>query len=114
MWVPMFMEAMRHPWFSFAVFAIQGIGSTSYTLIWALAKEVNPPESAGMAIGVANTGMFLATAMLQPLIGWIIDIRPERGVAYGIAVLAAVSAVGLFSGMKTIETHARNIFPQPT
>ena len=114
MWVPMFMSAMRNPWFSFAVFAIQGIGSTSYTLIWALAKEVNPPESAGMAIGVANTGMFLATAMLQPLIGWIIDMRPERGVAYGIAVLAMVSAVGLFSGTRTIETHARNIFPKST
>lgn len=113
MWSPMFTDLMRHPWFSLGVFAIQGIGSTSYTLIWALAKEVNPPESAGMAIGVANTGMFLATALLQPLIGNIIDLRPEQGVVYGIAVLAAVSAIGLFSGMKTTETHARNIFPQP-
>jgi MFS family permease len=113
MWLPMFLDAMRNPWFSFAVFAIQGIGSTSYTLIWALAKEVNPPESAGMAIGVANTGMFLATALLQPLIGWLIDVRPEHGVSYGIALLAAVSAVGLLSGMKTTETRAQNIFPQP-
>ena len=112
MWAPMFADTMRSPWLSFAVFALQGIGSTSYTLIWALAKEVNPPESAGMAIGVANTSMFLATALLQPLIGKIIDMYPEHGVAYGILLLAVVAAGGLVAGLRTVETHAQNIFPK--
>jgi MFS family permease len=112
MWLPMFADAMKNPWLSFAVFAVQGVGSTSYTLIWALAKEVNPPESAGMAIGVANTSMFLATALLQPLIGRIIDINPGHGLQYGVLLLAVIAAGGLIAGVRIIETHARNIFPQ--
>jgi len=97
---------------SYLVFAIQGTASTSYTLIWAIAKEVNDPNSAGMAIGVTNTSMFMAAAILQPLIGALMDHLGLQGTIYSIALLAAVSGVGLLAGLCLVETRGKNVYAQ--
>ncbi|MGI4983400.1 MAG: MFS transporter [Janthinobacterium lividum] len=109
-WIPMLGHMDAFSGMSYVVFAIQGMASTSYTLIWAIAKEVNDPNSAGMAIGVTNTSMFLAAAILQPLIGSLIDRFPMQGMTYSIALLAAVSGVGLIAGMCLVETRGKNIY----
>jgi predicted MFS family arabinose efflux permease len=110
MWLPMFFPLDLFPYESYAVFALQGIGSTSYTLIWAIAKEVNPVRSAGIAVGVANTSMFLAAALLQPAIGALMDrFGDTLGVSYSLALLAGVSLVGLVCALKLVETRGRNV-----
>ena len=45
-----------------------------FTLSWACVKEVNPHALSGMATSVANTGAFLGTGILQPLVGRSIDL----------------------------------------
>ncbi len=110
MWIPMLAGLHVFTGASFLIFALQGIGSTSYTLIWAIAKEVNPVQSAGMAIGVTNTSMFLAAAILQPVIGFIIDRNPTNGMLFGVGLLTVVSAFGLIYGLKLVETHGHNIY----
>jgi sugar phosphate permease len=110
MWLPMFFPLDLFPYESYAVFALQGIGSTSYTLIWAIAKEVNPVRSAGIAVGVANTSMFLAAALLQPAIGALMDkFGDALGVSYSLALLVAVSLAGLVSALRLVETRGRNV-----
>lgn len=109
-WMPMLGPMNAFSGESYVVFAIQGMASTSYTLIWAIAKEVNDPNSAGMAIGVTNTSMFMAAAILQPLIGSLIDRFGMQGMTYSIALLAAVSGVGLLAGMCLVETRGKNIY----
>ena len=109
-WMPMLGPMNAFSGESYFVFAIQGMASTSYTLIWAIAKEVNDPNSAGMAIGVTNTSMFMAAAILQPLIGSLIDRFGMQGMPYSIALLAAVSGVGLLAGMCLVETRGKNIY----
>ena len=47
-----------------------GLLIPGFTLSWAIAKEVNRPEHSGIATSVANTGIFLGTGILQPLVGW--------------------------------------------
>jgi nitrate/nitrite transporter NarK len=109
-WLPMLGPMKSFVGESYVVFALQGIGSTSYTLIWAIAKEVNAPSSAGMAIGVTNTSMFMAAALVQPVIGALIDHYGVEGVNYSIMLLAAISAIGLFAGLCLVETRGRNIY----
>ena len=115
LWLPMVMTDMNaFPGESYLIFALQGVGSTSYTLIWAIAKEVNAPKSAGMAIGVANTSMFLAAALLQPAIGALIDVFEDVGLSYAIGLLAGVSALGLVAGLRLVETRGKNIYVEQT
>ena len=54
---------------------------------WATAKEVNRPASAGMATSLVNTGVFLGVAILQPVVGWILD--QAKGILVG-AVLGGI------------------------
>ncbi len=50
-----------------------GFFASGFILVWACAKEVNPIELSGCAIGLANMGGFLGAAIVQPLFGWALD-----------------------------------------
>lgn len=84
-------------------------------------KEVCVPRSAGMAIALVNTGLFLGAAIMQPAFGsalgltwdgdlveglrryaWA-DYRNGLWLSLGLAVLAVMAA------LRVRETHCRNI-----
>ena len=44
---------------SYAVFAAMGLLTSSYSLTWACAKEVNPPQLSGMSTSFTNLGLSL-------------------------------------------------------
>lgn len=97
-----------------------GLAVPGFTLSWSIAKEVNPPHSAGMAIAIANIGGFVASGVLQPLVGWVVDsgagvVAGGSPDAYrlGIGVLAAWSLLGVVAGSRVAETHCRNISALP-
>ena len=99
--------------------ALIGLAAPGFTLAWSIAKEVNPPERAGIAIAVANIGGFLASGILQPLVGWVIDdgagvVAGGSANAYrlGIAVLVAWSLIGAVAATRLVETHCRNIWAE--
>jgi len=90
-----------------------------FTLSWAIAKEVNPPERAGMAIAVSNIGGFLASGILQPLVGWVVDhgagvVAGGSADSYrlGIGVLAAWSVIGIVAATRLTETRCRNVWSE--
>ncbi|MFO7817716.1 MAG: MFS transporter [Desulfovibrionales bacterium] len=58
----------------FLLFAM-GFFASGFILLWACAKEVNPIELSGCAIGLANMGGFFGAAIVQPLFGWSLDKR---------------------------------------
>ena len=99
------------------VAVLTGLAVPGFMLTWSIAKEVNPPESAGMAIAVANIGGFVAAGILQPLVGWVVDhgaggIAGGSADAYrlGIGVLAAWSLIGVIAACRLPETHCRNVW----
>jgi MFS family permease len=99
---------------------LTGLAVPGFTLSWSIAKEVNPPESAGMAIAVANIGGFVASGILQPLVGWVVDhgagtIAGGSADAYrlGIGVLVAWSLIGIIAACRLPETRCRNIWRAP-
>ncbi|MCS7205572.1 MAG: MFS transporter [Leptospiraceae bacterium] len=59
------------------LFFLMGVVGSSFIFIWTLAKNVNLPELAGSATGIANMGGFLGAAVLQPLFGLILDFHWE-------------------------------------
>lgn len=104
------------PGWTYAMCALMGFVTTGFTLTWACAKEANAPRYAGMAIGVANTGGFIAAGLVQPLVGWVLDLASGGGRGYSAAdfdyaliVLALFAAIGLTGALFIRETYCRNI-----
>ncbi len=74
-------------------------------------KEVFPPSMAGTAIGAANLFAFLGGVVLQPLIGYVLDLTGRVGSAYPSSayrtafwVFFAASIIALVSVFFTKET----------
>ncbi len=109
---------------SYALFGLMGLSTAGFTLTWACAKEVNPPQLSGMSTSVTNMGGFLGGALLQPLVGWVMDMSWDGTMAngirlysaetfkYGFLLLAAVAWFGVLSAWRIRETHCRNIYKE--
>lgn len=101
-----------------------GLASAGFTLSWASAKEVNPPQLSGMATSVVNVGVFLGPAILQPLTGWVMerhwDGRIENGIRIysaadwhnGLLLLALSALAGWCAVLIVRETGCRNIWKE--
>jgi MFS family permease len=105
--------------FALALFALMGSSISGATLVWACAKEVNPPAYSGTSTSVANTGGFLGPALVQPLVGLVLDIS-SRGAAHsaddwrrGVAVLFVFALFGWLCTFMITETRCRNIYQEP-
>lgn len=109
---------------SYALFGLMGLATASFTLTWACAKEVNPPQLSGMSTSVTNMGGFLGGALLQPLVGWVMDLSWQGGMANGVRLygpedfrlglmlLAVVAWFGALFAWRLTETRCRNIYKE--
>ncbi len=109
-------------WASYGLFVLMGLTTASFTLIWACAKEVNPPLLSGMSTAVANMGGFLAAALLQPAVGVVMDLQWQGSLVdgvrhyspdnfrWGLLLVAASAWMGAACAWRIRETHCRNIW----
>ncbi|WP_265944833.1 MFS transporter [Dechloromonas sp. A34] len=107
---------------SYALFALLGLATAGFSLSWACSKEVNPPLLSGMSTSVANMGGFLAGALLQPLVGWAMDLGWQGDMVggarfydvatwrSGVALVALAAIFGAASCWWVRETRCRNIW----
>jgi len=111
---------------SYALFTLMGLVTAGFTLTWACAKEVNAPRLSGISTSVTNMAGFLAGAILQPLVGWVMDQHWQGGLTStgarlftaddyhaGLLLLTAVAAFGALASWWIRETGCRNIWRQP-
>lgn len=120
-WLPWVLQLHLPVAVALALFFLMGLGAGGFTLAWAVAKEVNRPALSGMATSVVNTGAFLGAALLQPLVGWIMDRGWDGRMADGVRLYAAADhragvlllflvALAGFAGALTVrETHCRHV-----
>jgi len=106
---------------TYALCMVMGLASAGFTLSWASAKEVNPPQLSGMATSVVNVGVFLGPAILQPMVGWLMertwDGKMEAGVRIysasdwrnGMLLLTAAAVAGWLATLLVTETGCRNV-----
>jgi predicted MFS family arabinose efflux permease len=107
---------------SYGLFGLMGLATAGFTLTWACAKEVNSPLLSGMSTSVTNMGGFLSGALLQPLVGWVMDLSWSGGMAngvrlyaagdfrWGLALMAAAAWIGALATWRVRETRCRNIW----
>ncbi len=107
---------------TYVVIGVMGICAAAFILTWACAKEVNPPELSGMSTAVTNMGGFSAAAVLQPLVGYVIDrhwngtmadgvrVYSPEDMRLGLLLLAGTAIVGAVSTWYLKETGCRNIW----
>jgi len=115
-WLPWLGGASLPVAVSLLLFLATGFAAAGFTLTWATAKEVNRPASAGMATSLVNTGVFLGVAILQPVVGWILD-QATGGAGTQVAdawrmalgTLAGVALGGLACAALMTETYCRTI-----
>lgn len=112
-WLPLVLALPLPGAASYVLFLFMGLGAASFTLSWACVKEVNPHALSGMATSVANTGAFLGTGILQPLVGWAIDraqaAPTTASYQTGLLIFLACVVVGLLGSLRVRETHCRYI-----
>jgi sugar phosphate permease len=119
----LWLSGMTMPlWLSYSLFGLMGILTAGFSLTWACAKEVNPPLLSGMSTSVANMGGFLAGALLQPLVGWIMDLGWQGEMLngarfydlatwrHGVLVVALCALMGAIATWWIRETRCRNIW----
>jgi sugar phosphate permease len=112
-WIPWILD-VRWPFgATLAWFAGMGLLVPGFTLTWVVAKEVNRPEHSGMATSVVNVGVFLGTGLLQPIIGWQLDLGRRAGDVAGawsraMLVLAGAAAFGAASTLLVRERARRD------
>lgn len=105
----------------FALYGLIGLGASGFVLTYAAVKEVCAPRSAGMAIALVNTGLFLGAAIMQPAFGWALDLTWDGSMAEGLRRYAwsdyrnglwlsfGFGLLAVFAGLRVRETYCRNI-----
>lgn len=120
-WLPLVFGWHLSPVAGYMLFALMGLGASGFTLTWASVKEVNQPALSGMATSVVNTGLFLGAALLQPLVGWVMDqywdghllagarVYSEQNYQTGLGIMLAFAVAGLLGSLTIRETNCRYI-----
>ncbi len=63
-------ESVLYPLYFFL-----GFFGSAVMITFVLGKELNHPQMAGMAVAIVNIGAFLGISLLQPLLGYLLDLK---------------------------------------
>lgn len=108
----------------YLLYGLVGFGASGFVLTYAAAKEVCAPSSAGMAIALVNTGLFLGAAIMQPAFGAVLDLTWDGSLVDGLRRYAwsdyrnglwlsfVLAAMSVFAALRVRETHCHNISAQ--
>jgi len=120
-WIILLLTPWEPGWSAYLVYAFIGISASGFIVTYGAAKEVCEPSSAGMAISLVNTGLFLGAAIMQPAFGWIMDRTWDGALVDGVRLYAwgdyqnalwlsfAFALVALLAAFRIRETRCRNI-----
>lgn len=101
------------------LFFLNGVGSSAMAVCFGAVRELNRRENSATALGLMNMFVVGSGAILQPLIGWLLDLnwsgdilegaRVYDASAYAIAFITLVAAnvLGLVSAFGLRETYCR-------
>lgn len=104
-----------------AMLLMTGFSSGCIIITFAFAKESVPTHLSGTVSGVVNMGVMMGPTLLQPAVGWILDLKWQgeviRGIrlytldAYqaGFSLMIAWAVLSFFLLFFTRETHCRQM-----
>jgi sugar phosphate permease len=122
-WLPLALPGLRPaPTMLGPLFFLMGLSGSCLVLVWACAREVNDPGRVGIVMGFCNAPIFLGFALLQWLMGVILDVRWQGLVAAGVrlyppeayeaafALCLALATAAFVAAMLVTETRCRNVW----
>lgn len=68
-----------------------GAASSAMALSFAVGRELNPPANSGLATGFVNFSSIASAAAMQPLVGWLLDLRWTGAMLDGARVFDATA-----------------------
>ena len=98
---------------------LQGVGSSSMVLCFAFGREHNPSWASGATLGLINMFVTGSGAVLQPLVGWLLDqnwngvlldgARVYDAAAYqnALLILPIAALIGCIAAVFSKETYCR-------
>lgn len=99
---------------AYLCFALIGLSSGVQVVVcFAAVKESMPANITGSAIAYVNMGVFLVTAIIQSLYGWLVShllsLSLSTDAAYigGLSLAVIISLLGLLSSLGVRETYPR-------
>ena len=118
-WIPILFFPRLPIWLLVSMVILVGLACGSVTLGFAFVKESVPSRFAGTVSGVYNMGSILGVMILQPAIGWLLDLSWRGTIAGGVRIYALAAyrsgfvliiAFSILSALAigfTTETHCR-------
>ena len=103
----------------YVFYFLLGLTNAMFILGLTIAKELNPPELAGVATGFMNISSFAGAGLYQPLVGWLLDlgwtgtivdgVRVYPLAAFQLTFFAAIAAclLALTGALLTPETYPK-------
>jgi nitrate/nitrite transporter NarK len=85
-WIPILLVPQLPVWLLVSLVILLGLGSGSVIVGFAFVKESLPPQLAGTVTGVYNMGSILGPMILQPVIGWMLDLSWRGTLSGGVRI----------------------------
>jgi len=120
-WIPLLFFTGISLWLLVFLAIVVGLASGSVTIGFAFIKESVPLRFAGTATGIYNMGAILGAMILQPAIGWLLDLNWQGALAgdvriydpsayrSGFMLLVAFNLLTVLLIGFTTETHCRQM-----
>lgn len=110
---------IQHPGILALLFLVNGLGCCSMVVCFGLVREWNHASNTASAVGFTNMWIVASGAVMQPLIGWLLDrqwsgemlndVRVYSADAYSVALssLIVLTVFALIATLLVKETHCR-------
>ena len=85
-WVPILFVPKLPVWLLIALVIAVGLAAGSVIVGFAFSKESVPLRFAGTVSGVYNMGSMVGAIILQPAIGWLLDLNWQGTLAGGVRI----------------------------
>lgn len=120
-WAGLILLPWGPGWSGYLLFGLGGFVAGGFVVTYAAAKEVCAPTSAGMAIALVNTGLFLGAAIMQPAFGWMLDLTWDGRLSEGLRIYGpgdyhnglwlsvGFAVLAFIASLRIRETHCRNL-----
>lgn len=114
-------SGITNTWVLITLFFVNGIGSCAMVVCFGAVRELNRRENSATALGLMNMFVVGSGAILQPLIGWLLDLNwsgdmldgarlyDASAYAVGFTTLVAANVLGLVCGFGLRETYCRPV-----
>jgi sugar phosphate permease len=122
-WLPLALPGLRPPPTVLGpLFFLMGLSGSALVLVWACAREVNDPGRVGIVMGFCNAPIFLGFALLQWLMGVMLDAHWQGLISAGVRfyppeayeaafrLCLGVAVAALIAAALVTETRCRNVW----